>query len=393
VTNIGLPASDHPSVTLEGGEDRHDAAPAQIVRADVTCCFAPHPFSTAAVIAPHNCPAADGRGQGAGRTIQRAEPADAEPGTWITREMLGPGCVGVKRELKPSLPNREHLWNLQSRAHNGLSDEENLGHRGNFHAGMWVRNRSNPGQTQLRGLGEPEFVEARAGYNLDEPIERLQSGDLPPCAPGEVWHFWEPTDPNEGDWDAQVMMCWASDGNVEYTRKELSLATKEGGRPFIAQAVWNAAAYADGAFETDPKWARNPSNMAPRFREGVVCTTAILKAKQASGIRRMEAAQLEKYGAAACRPVNALRLTGLAAWNAACMSARTLEHMLWTAERPDGKRQYRYLGQIVVTGRCISEAPFPGPAKQLPPLSSDDPRTVEYEARENARLNAKASKL
>ena len=394
MSDIGLPASDHPSVTLEGKDGRHGAAPAQIVRADATRCFAPHPLCTAAVAAPRDCPPTDANRQGGARSIKPAQPiADAPLGTKITEGVLYPGCIGVKRESKPSAPNRERLRELQSRPHNGLSDEENLGDPGNFHCGMWVKNKDNPGQTHLRGPGEPEFVEARAGYNLETPIARLQAGALPECGPGEVWHFWGPTDLNEGDWDAQVLMCWASEGNVEYTRKELSFATKDGGKPYVADAVLNAAAYAEGAFDAAPKWARNPSNLAPRFRTGVVCTTVLVKGKQASAIRRMEAEQVEKAGAPDCVAFNALRLTGFAAWNANYLSARTVEHKLWTAERPDGQRQYRYLGEMVVTRRSIPEAPFPGPPKQLPPLPPDDPRTVEHEARESARLNAKASKL
>ena len=308
-----------------------------------------------------------------------------------------PGDV-LLRFAHPTIPH-PRTEEIQSRpVMNGIPSPQNFGDYRNAHAVMWVKNPGNPGNTEARGMGEPQVVDARAGLG-EENIMAVQPTAL---QAGTYWVY-RPTDAHLGDVAAQVGMRWADEGKVPYSIPELS----QMGKPtdefvkFDEEAKEAAVSFAVDAFEANPKWAENPPGISvKKMEKGAQCASLVAKSYQAAKLRvehakKMEHARKVMTQDAEAVPADDLAdailahsladavfegymankgpaehldsLTGLMAHKPNGIAPRTLEHLMFTGKNADGSPQFKPIGVLEMKQEDILYAESRNPAIPLPP--------------------------
>lgn len=227
---------------------------------------------------------------------------------------------------------------------NGIPSPENFGDFRNTHVLIWAKNPSNPGNTEARGMGEPQVVDARGGFGTTN-ILSVQPTAL---QTGKYWVY-RPTDAHLGGVAAQIGMRWADEGKVPYSVPELS----QMGKPtdnfikFDAEAKEAALSFTLDAFDADPKWAENPPGTQwNKMEKGATCASLVAKTYQAAKLRIEQARKVEAGDADATLEHGLDSLTGLLAHKANGISPRTLEHLMFTGKNADGSLQFKPVGVL-----------------------------------------------
>lgn len=319
----------------------------------------------------------------------------------LTIADMRPGDVLLRFD-HPTLPHpRTEEIQMRPRL-NGIPSPQNFGDYRNSHVVMWAKNPNNPGNTEARGMGEPQVVDARAGLG-EENILSVQPTAL---QAGTYWVY-RPTDAHLGDVAAQVGMRWADEGKVHYSIPELS----QMGKPtsdfvtFDEEAKEAAVSFAVDAFEANPKWAENPPGTSvKRMEKGASCSSLIAKTYQPAKLRveyakKVEDAKKEMIKKEMIQDDNAApaadladailadiladavlankgkkgpaelldSLTGLMAHKPNGISPRTLEHLMFTGKNADGSPQFKPLGVLEMKQEDVLYPESRNPAIPLHP--------------------------
>lgn len=242
---------------------------------------------------------------------------------------------------------------------NGIQD--NKGDPRIVHALIWTKAPNNPGNTEPRGMGEPEVVDARGGIGTVE-IRRVQGTALQ----AGNYKVYRPKDENRGDWSVQIAMMWSDQGNVNYSSATLKKAARYDGEliKFDEKARAAALQVVTDPFTHDPEYAKNPPGIDPLEGNGDVCSSLPVRTYQASEAQVTAAEKREKGEDDNLDKIVAA-FTGLMANNPVGVSPMTLEHLLKTGKTADGAQQFEPFGALKVEQDEVlyPEKAFPPKAK------------------------------
>lgn len=273
-----------------------------------------------------------------------------------------PGDVLLRYQSPKGPDERIEMAQMKPRL-NGIPSSKNFGDFRIAHALLWTKNPANPGNTEARGMGEPQVVDARGGIG-DTNIMSVQPTAL---QAGTYWVY-RPTDAHLGDITAQVGMRWADEGNIPYGAQELRLIGEPTDKfiKFDEEAKEDALIFAHDAFEANPKWADNPPDTHWRLKKGAQCASLIIKAYQAAQLRIEQAKKVEAGDIDATFADALNSLTGVLANKPKGISPRTLEHLMFTSKNIDGSPQFKPLGvltmkqeDVLYDESRIPDAPWP----------------------------------
>lgn len=263
----------------------------------------------------------------------------------LTAADMLPGDVLLRYESPTEPSPRTEEIQMQPKL-NGIPSPENFGDFRNAHVLMWAKNPKNPGNTEARGMGEPQVVDARAGIGG----KNILSAQPTALQAGTYWVY-RPTDAHLGDVAAQIGMRWADEGQVPYSVPELSQMGKPTGDfiKFDEKAKEAAVSFARDAFEANPEWAKNPPGThGKEMQNGATCSSFIPKTYQPAKLRIELARKMEAGDTNATIEDGLDSLTGLLAHNPNGISPRTLEHLMFTGKNADGSPQFKPIGRLVM---------------------------------------------